>query len=231
MRILFLIIVCLTGVSSFSQCKTFRLTSNGDTLNCVDMNNRKQGKWLVHVDELRGEPGYEEEGIYKDDKKAGRWRRYNLMGDLTAIENYKWGNKDGTQQYFEMGFLEHEESWLAVDPKKKYDTIDVPDVYDQYKIEKKIIKINAYSMKHGVWKYYRPGSHSLVKTETYAFDSLYVPKPDIPQKSIAGTSSTVDSTLQKPANAQKLKPKEVLDFEKKYGKKKSVKVRDGNAGY
>jgi hypothetical protein len=212
-----------------SQCKTYRITNSGDTLNCTDFNGKKQGKWVIHLEELRGEPGFEEEGVFVNDKREGKWRRYSLMGDLQAIENYKWGEKNGNQQYYFMNELEHEESWLAMDPKKKYDTVDVPDVYDPYKIEKKIIKIQSYSLKHGVWKYYKPGSVSLIKTENYVFDSLYKPLPlsrDVnTTTNKSGIKETTEDTLAKPAT--KTKPKEVKDFEKKNSKKKQVQIRDG----
>jgi antitoxin component YwqK of YwqJK toxin-antitoxin module len=226
MRLFFLFLL-LSFSKSFTQCISYRLNDKGDTLNCKDKNNLKQGKWSIHVEQLRGEPGFEEEGIFINDKKEGKWRRYNLMGDLTAVENYKWGNKNGTQQYFYLNALEHEESWLAIDPKKQYDTIEVPDLYDPYKVEKKIIKVNAYALRNGVWKYYKPGSMSLIKTETYVFDSLYVP---IPEKS--NTVATIDKPVADsvPKKATPNKTKEVLEYEKKNSKKKT-KVRDGATGY
>jgi antitoxin component YwqK of YwqJK toxin-antitoxin module len=225
MRWIFFILI-LMGKDVFAQCKTYRLTANRDTLNCTDFNNNKQGKWVIRVEELRGEPGFEEEGIYKNNLREGKWRRYSLMGDLIAIENYKWNNKDGMQQYFYMNDLEHEESWRAVDPFKKYDTIDVPDLDNPNKTQRKIIKLDAYSQKHGVWKYYRPGTMSLVKTQTYLFDSLYKPIPDL-DKPIAASTPAKDTTEQKPTL---LKPKQVLEFDKKNSKKKSIKIRDGSTG-
>ncbi|HXL57136.1 MAG TPA: hypothetical protein VN958_12805 [Chitinophagaceae bacterium] len=91
-----LFFVCsIISLSSYGQWKSFALGVKGDTLNRVDQNNLKQGPWVTHVESLRGEPGYEEEGVYKDGKKEGTWRMYNLMGDLLAKENYKWGYKNG----------------------------------------------------------------------------------------------------------------------------------------
>ena len=206
-----------------SQCKTYRLTSNRDTINCTDYSNNKQGKWIIRVEELRGEPGYEEEGVFKNNLREGKWRKYSLMGDLLSVENYRWNNKDGVQQYFYQNELEHEESWRAVDPFKKYDTLDVPDLDNPTKTHQKIIKLEAYSQKHGVWKYYRPGSMSLVSTQTYLFDSLYKPVPDI-DKTVSATAAK-DTTNQKPVVA---KPKAVEDFDKKNSKKKSIKVIDGS---
>jgi len=209
--ILNLLLVCF-ALPALSQqhcdCKSFRFSSKGDTLNCVDMNGKKQGKWLIHYDELRGEPGFEEEGEFKDEKKEGPWRIYSLDGELIATENYRWGFKDGIQQYFNHGIVEREESWRAMDPEKKYDTIDVPDLYDQYKSERKIIKIDSYTVKHGVWKYYRPGSETLLRTETYVFDKLIIPQ----ENTQPNATSMSDTTNRKPPVAL---PKQITDYKKK----------------
>ncbi len=222
----FLLIVLCCSQHVFSQCKTYRLTSKGDTLNCTDYNNKKQGKWTIHLEEVRGEPGYEEEGVFYNNQREGKWRRYTLMGDLMAVENYRWGFKDGMQQYYQMGELEHEESWRALDPKKKFDTIDVPDLFDPNKISKKVIKIDGYTQKHGIWKYYRPGTLSLIRTETYLFDSLYQP---VAFRTDAVKDVPVEDTTKK-LPAPKVVPKQVADFEKNNSKKKQIKVRDGKTG-
>jgi hypothetical protein len=52
----------------------------------------RQGKWVIHVDPLR-RTGYEEEACFIDDAKEGVWRRYNLTGDILAVENYRWDLK------------------------------------------------------------------------------------------------------------------------------------------
>src|SRR5665213_1751227 len=83
-----------------AQYKSYKISPKGDTLNATGLNGLKQGKWVVHVDPLRGEPGYEEEGIFVNDKKDGTWRKYNLQGDFIAFENYKDGDKEGKSEYF-----------------------------------------------------------------------------------------------------------------------------------
>jgi len=217
----------LFSVAASAQCKTYRIGAKGDTLNCTDFNNLRQGKWVVHIDELRGEPGFEEEGVYRNGKKDGSWHRFTLMGDLTAIEYYRWGNKDGVQRYFSGGSIEHEESWKAFDPEKKFDTIDVPDLYDPYKYDRKVIKIDAYSMKNGEWKYYDPSTMMLTKTETYVFDKLQgSPLAAAAPKPVAAAVDPEDSTKK----AAKPKPKEIAEFEKKNSNKKKVKMRDGKTG-
>ena len=57
-----------------AQCKEYIIGVNGDTLNCVDMNNKKQGRWVIKVDNLRGERGYEEVyNVYGGLQDNGVW--------------------------------------------------------------------------------------------------------------------------------------------------------------
>ena len=63
--------VLLISISGFGQLKSYIISIKGDTLNRVDMKGRKQGPWVSHMEELRGEPGYDEQGYYENDKKEG----------------------------------------------------------------------------------------------------------------------------------------------------------------
>ena len=224
-----LIFVCLIiNLSLHAQWKSFGIGVKGDTLNCVDQNNLKQGPWVTHVESLRGEPGYEEEGWYKDGKKEGTWRMYNLMGDLLAKETYKWGYKNGTCSYYNLYGLLREESWKAIDPKNPYDTIDVPDLNTDA-VYKRVVKVEASVVKHGTWNYYDPQTNALVKTEEYVLDQLVGPK----KKNTSLVNNSKDSASLKKSDTtvtSKAKPKEVLEYEKKNANKKKIKVRDGATG-
>ncbi len=148
-----------------AQYKEFKLSPNGDTLNAIDKKDRKQGKWVNTVGELRGEPGYDEEGMYKDDKKTGTWRKYTSNGDIIAVENYRFGGKDGVQQYFSfLGDLEREEEWRGYNPDAPYDTIPVYGTGSGEIVEYKIVKAEQYSVPHGDWKFYNKQGH-IVKIE------------------------------------------------------------------
>lgn len=220
-RFLFLFLLQILVVNVVSaQCKVFKLMDEGDTLNCIDNKDKKQGKWKIHVDALRGNSGYDEEGIFKDNLKEGVWRKYDDYGLLIALENYRWGNKNGTQKYLENGKLEHEESWKSMDPEKKFDTIDVPDVYDPYKVEQKIFPVKPYAVEHGTWRFYDPETGKLLKKDEYFLGELYVLKPK--------DDNAVNKTDTLPV--KKVVPKEVLDFDKKNKNKKSIKLRDGRTG-
>jgi len=95
MPVLTLFFLTIISYCSAQQWKSYQISLKGDTLNCIDLDTLKQGKWVVRVEPLRGEPGYEEEGIFVDDQKEGLWRRYNLTGDLVAVENFRCAFKDG----------------------------------------------------------------------------------------------------------------------------------------
>jgi hypothetical protein len=208
----FLLISCM----GFSQPGSFIIGVKGDTLNKVDMKNMKQGKWVERIDEIRGEPGDEEEGEYKNNRREGTWRIYSLQGDLTALEFYKWGNKDGVCQYFNAsGSLVREESWRALNPDKLYDTLEIEDIDHLNEYKTVIVKNEGVAIRHGQWKFYDPSTGMINKIQTYTMGKLENPK--------SGTDS--DST--KNVSKTMVKPKEVQDYEKKNAGKKKIKVRDG----
>ncbi len=219
-QILFIIAMLqLFFYSGFSQYKTFALTTDGDTINAIDKKDIKQGKWIIQVGEVRGEPGYDEEGIFKNGKREGVWRKYNLSGDPIAIENYRYGGKHGLQQYFTMmGDLVREENWRSYNPDAPFDTIPIYGKGNNEIISFKIVKAEQYSVKHGNFNFYDPASGRLIKTERYDRGFPYKDPDD-----------TAVLTDDKPK--PKVKPKEVLEFEKKNSGKKKVKLRGGQTGY
>lgn len=202
--------------ATYGQYKTFEISPQGDTLNAIDQNNKKQGKWVIHVDPLRGERGYEEEGIFINDKKEGQWRKYTTGGDFIALENYRYGDKDGLCQYFSaFGELLREENWRAYDPASPYDTIPVYGTGNNEIISFKVVKAEPYSVKHGLWKYYDPSTGRIIKTEEYEYNRLK-------------TTPKTETVLEEPL--KKIKPAEVVEYEKKNSGKKKVIVRDGRTG-
>ncbi len=198
---------------SYAQYKSFKISVKGDTINRVDLKGLKQGPWVVHVDPLRGEPGYEEEGYFENNKKEGEWRKYTLQGDFIALENYRWGDKDGKSQYFtSSGSLIREENWRAYNPNAPYDTIAVYGPDNGQIIGYKIVKAEPYSVKDGEWIYYDAQTGRVAKIEKFDRGHL------IPQ---ANKEIVSDEPMKK------IKPKEVIEFEKKNSRKKKVKVIDG----
>src|SRR5450755_285622 len=216
MKRLLLFILLLGSLTGFSQAGSFIIGVKGDTLNKVDSKSMKQGKWVNKVNEIRGEPGNEQEGEYKNNRKEGTWRIYSLDGDLTGLEFYKWGNKDGLCQYFNSsGALLREENWRALNPDKLYDTLVIEDIDHLNEYKTVIVKNEGVAIRHGYWKYYNPATGMIYKTETYTMGKLETAKADPGSDSTKAVSKTM------------VKPKEVQDFEKKNAGKKKIKVRDG----
>jgi antitoxin component YwqK of YwqJK toxin-antitoxin module len=230
--ILFFLLISING---FGQLKDYIISVKGDTLNRVDMKGMKQGPWTIHVDELRGERGYEEEGYFVNDLKEGLWKRYSLEGVKIAEENYSWGKLNGKQQYFTYnGGLMRVESWRMMDPANAYDTVPVFDLKDPTKeIDRVVVKNEGLAMKHGKWTYYDPEWGTVLKTETYFMNKLQTDDgamlndDDISPIGISNSKPKSDTT----GKSKPTKPKEVLEYEKKNAGKKKIKVRDGSTGY
>lgn len=226
---IFLLLLVATGAQA--QWKSFTIGPKGDTLNRIDFAGYKQGPWVISMPELRGERGYEEEGIFIDSKKEGVWRRFSIEGDMLAIESFRFGMKDGKSVYFtNAGEPLREEMWRAIDPSNPYDTVEVRDVNDPTKVLRmEIVKVEPISYKHGTWVYYNTYNGTVDKTETWVMNQ---PK----NKDVAASDddmAPIDVTANGKADKKdetKAKPQAVLEYEKKNAGKKKIKVRDGRTG-
>jgi hypothetical protein len=220
-------------MSGSAQCKDFVIGVKGDTLNCKDAKGVKQGKWVNRIEELRGEPGYEEEGSYNNDLKEGVWRVYTLQGDLIGVENYRWGHKHGKQQYFNtMGDIVREESWLAHNPDNPTETVEVYDINDPKKVYLVEVKMEGSTVPHGIWMFYDASTGKVTKKENYILGKLddgsgtangRIKKADDGDETPSGTGKKEEAKT-------KTKPKEVMEFERKNAGKKKVKIRTGQTG-
>lgn len=213
------IVHVIFSLSVNAQYKEFKISAKGDTINAVTQKGLKQGKWVIRVPELRGEPGYDEEGIYKDGLKEGVWRRYSLEGDIIGVENYKRGGKHGLQQYYTpVGELVLEENWRGYDPDAPYDTVAVYGTESNEVIEFKIVKAEQYSVKQGEWRYYDPATGRLIKTEQWERNNLV--NPNTPKPVVATAGAEIKKVEKTP---------EMLEWEKKNRGKKNA-IRDGRTG-
>jgi antitoxin component YwqK of YwqJK toxin-antitoxin module len=214
-------LLLMLGLSyfSFAQYKSFKISAKGDTINIVNAQGFKQGRWVNKIEELRGEPGYEEEGVYnKSGEKNGVWRLYTLEGDLLGMENYLNGGKDGLQQYYSfLGNLLREENWRGFDPEHPYDTIPVYGTGSNEIVEFKVVKAEPYSVKQGVWKYYDSETGRLIKTENWQLNNIVDPE----KAKAADVASDKKKEIKKTP--------EMLEWEKKNRGKKNA-IRDGRTG-
>jgi antitoxin component YwqK of YwqJK toxin-antitoxin module len=196
------------------------------------MKGRKQGPWAIHVDELRGERGYEEEGYFENDLKTGTWKRYSLEGVKIAEENYSWGKLNGRSEYYTYnGGLLRVESWRTIDPANAYDTVAIYDINDPTKeIDRVVVKNDGLAVKHGKWVYYDPREGTVEATEYYFMNKLrtgddMVSDDELRPIDISNSKAKADTSAKKTS-----KPQVVLDYEKKNAGKKKVKTRDGSTG-
>src|SRR5258706_397291 len=116
------------------------------------------------------------------------------------------------QLFITKGFSQYKEYKIST----KNDTIAVYGAGSNEIISYKIVKAEQYSVRQGEWRFYDPTSGRLIKTEVYDRDHLET-KPD---------TTVVADDKPKP----KVKPQEVIDFEKKNSGKKKVKLREGQTG-
>ena len=229
-----LILFLMISIKGFSQCRTYVIGVKGDTLNCVDRNGVKQGRWVNELPPLRGEKGYEEQGVYINGKKEGQWQQFTLDGDLLAIENYRWGNKNGRCMYYNpFGQPVREESWKAVNPDNPYDTLDIFSLNDPTKVERQeVVRLDGHTLRHGTWKYFDQDLGTVIKTEQYKLDKLIV--AGVAEDELApidiSTGSNTKSVSDSVAKKSIAKPKAVLDYEKKNAGKKKVRTRTGETG-
>ncbi len=240
MRYILIVFLCIS-ISGKAQWKDYTITTKGDTVNKTDKKNEKQGKWIIRVEDNMGEPGFQNEGLYKNNEKVGVWHLYSLMGDPTGEENYVGGQKDKKQQYFDLqGNLIREENWKALTPDQQFDTVIVPDWKKDptgNTMKKVIVKLEGNAIKNGAFKYYDDNSR-LVRSELYKADKLeeltnitYDPfTGKTKSKTIDKYDITTDKVIAKAGYDKPktdAKPKIVQDFEKiKKGKKK--KYQDGS---
>ena len=215
------LLIQASALISHAQYKSFKISAKGDTINKIDKKGFKQGKFVLRTEELRGEPGFEEEGLYKNDTKEGIWRRYNLFGDPIGFETYLHGGKDGFQQYYSaLGELLREENWRGYNPDAPFDTIAVYGTGSNEIVDYKIVKSQQYSIKQGMWRYYEPVTGRLLKTEEWERNNLVL--PNTPKKIVDGNSL-------KGVKKEVAKTAEMIAWEKKNKGKKNV-IRNGQTG-
>src|SRR5260221_243826 len=94
-----LFFVLLISITGYGQWKSYTISVKGDTLNRVDMKGRKQGPWMIHLDDLRGERGYEEEGYYETGKKKVTKPQAVLDYEKKNADKKKVRTRDGQTGY------------------------------------------------------------------------------------------------------------------------------------
>ena len=151
---LFFLLPSLLSTDSMAQVKS----------NQRDAQNRKQGYWIEQVAELRGEPGYTWEGVYKNDRKEGIWKKNSAIGNPIAEETYKNNVLDGyCKYYYPGGKLSEEGMYMPTEIEGQRDTIMIIDPVTNAETPTEIIR-KGNPVRNGVWKLYDEETGKMVKT-------------------------------------------------------------------
>lgn len=163
-----------TSFAQLSVYKSYRVLPNGDTINRVDLNNKRQGKWLMEsFDDLdQFQYTYTE---FVNNVQQGKCLKTNRDGVPVSEENYKNGLRDGEARYFEGGHLICVGNYLALRATYEYDTVWVENP-ETNQLRPVRIKSNRGSVRHGYWTYYHPGTKQLARVLEYQADSLIYSK-------------------------------------------------------
>ncbi len=110
MRFLYLnIFLFLFVASSSAQWKSYKIYQ-GDTINRVDQQGRKQGLWIYFNDKYEG--GIVQKGYYKDGKKEGEWIVYYPNGNIKTKSFYKNNRIYGPViTYYKNGKIREQGTW------------------------------------------------------------------------------------------------------------------------
>jgi hypothetical protein len=147
------LLLSLLGTGGIAQVKS----------NQRDAQHRKQGHWVEQVAELRGEPGYTWEGVYKNDRKEGIWKKSSTMGNPMAEETYKNNVLDGyCKYYYPGGKLSEEGMYMPTEIEGQRDTIMIIDPVTNVETPTEIIR-KGNPVRNGVWKLYDEETGKMVK--------------------------------------------------------------------
>ncbi|MBS0032249.1 toxin-antitoxin system YwqK family antitoxin [Chitinophaga sp. 22321] len=181
---LYALLLSLITSSSLAQVKN----------NQRDAQHRKQGYWVEEVGEVRGEPGYTWEGVYRNDRKEGVWKKTNTIGNLIAEENFKNNVLDGyCKYYFPNGKLNEEGAFISTEVEGQRDTILIIDPVTNAETPTEIVR-KGNSVRNGVWKLYDEETGKMVKE--------YYKRGETVNASELGDSTTEEQPAAKKAPLQ-----------------------------
>lgn len=172
---------------------SYEVLENGDTINKVDQNAMKHGKWLLYSKNEYNEQPLFEFGVYDYSKRVGKWMVYDKQGSILAEENYKQGLKDGEAKYFENGNLYCVGNYLALRSKYEYDTIMVENPITNL-TRPVVVKASIGSVRHGMWTFYNLQTKKVDRVVEYQVDEIIYDK-----------DYTENQALDSAATAEKLK--------------------------
>lgn len=139
--------------------------------NQTDSQGRRTGQWIEKFPARMGEDAYAEWGSYDQGRKFGSWYRFDGEANVTSIENFKRGVRNGEAKYFENGTLYATGNFRGLNPDQELDTIWVLDPVKDIEI-KRVIKTDRGSVRDGTWRYYDSRSGRLIREVEYVLDEV-----------------------------------------------------------
>ena len=106
---IYIILLCflVLAVKGQKQDKITYELYLGDTVNCIDKSNQKQGRWVLLGKDKKGKDfrfykGNQivETGFYKNDKKTGVWKAYHSSGKIGNEIDYVNDIPNGIAKFY-----------------------------------------------------------------------------------------------------------------------------------
>lgn len=160
------IICCFLFVSTiqmvgFAQLQSFEMLGK-DTINKVDNQERKQGKWII-TNAIKNLPDYQddqkvEEGVYLDNKKTGVWKEYYPNGNLKNKITFENNRPNGYAiMYHDNGKVSEEGLW-----KNNRWVGDYKLYYENGQVAQEF-KFNVSGKREGGQKYYYENGQTMIE--------------------------------------------------------------------
>ncbi len=158
----------LFAIPTFAQ-------NESEAINRRDADGKAHGIWYSETKAIRGEPAQRSFGRYDHGMKMGMWYLSDEMGNITAIENYKYNVLDGEVKYFEKGRLTCIGHYRGLNPKVAIDTfyVEHPETGLEYMVA---VPTERGTVRHGLWRFYDELSGRLIREEQYQIDELIYKK-------------------------------------------------------
>ncbi|MGX5816788.1 toxin-antitoxin system YwqK family antitoxin [Chitinophaga lutea] len=135
-------------------CAGLAVSASAQDVNKTDAKKRKQGPWVEQVESIRGEPGYSWEGVYKNDRKEGVWKKYTINGDLMAEETFLQGALQGLcKYYYPNGKISATGQMIAIDLEGQKDTVVTIDPVSGEESLMEVVR-KGNSVRQGEWRLY-----------------------------------------------------------------------------
>lgn len=153
MKRLLRIFIILCGTSYILNGQSSEIGPNNDTINRIDGEGKKQGKWILYGKTKPGtcyKPEQEvEKGAYQDNRKTGIWIEFFCNGNMKNKLTFNNGRPDGYAiMYHENGKISEEGNWKVnrwVGNYKLY--------YDNGQVQHEFV-FNTSGKREGAQKYY-----------------------------------------------------------------------------